>query len=123
MSKPRGGLGKYGNMTHSLNGYREWQREFALRLKSVNFSLENHYAIMYRLILSKRKRGRPQDVTDMIGALEDVFVQYNFIKDDNWRRIPRYWGEAIQGGEESIIEIYVLMSESEIPAYFQAIKK
>lgn len=118
MSKPRGQLGKYGNITHSIGGYRDWQRNLARKLASVKFTIPTDYfALIIILHISKNKRGRSQDVDDMIGGFFDSLVKFDFIKDDNWRIVTRYWSEAIQG-DRGAIEVFVATSLQDVSWFF-----
>lgn len=95
-SKPRGQLGKFGNMTHSLNGYREWQTSMKGKLEEINFSIPGD---MYGLILIfhiPKLKGHPFDLSNLQGGLEDVLVKYEYLKDDNWLRLGRYAGIALK---------------------------
>jgi hypothetical protein len=58
--KPRGGIGRYGNMTHSSKGYRQWQTKFLESLyNSANqFPGDFHCLIFFFYIKHKPARFR-----------------------------------------------------------------
>lgn len=88
-SKPRGQLNKFGNMTHSLGGYRQWQKKALDALQKANFKTPNSW---YRLLFEfhiKPKRGHKNDGSNMQGAIEDALVKGGYIIDDNWGILPR----------------------------------
>lgn len=91
-AKPRGQLGKFGNMTHSLNGYREWQSSMHNMLVKINFSMPvNLYGIVIVFHIPKLK-GHPFDCGNLQGGIEDVLVKYKYIRDDNWKVLGNYAG-------------------------------
>lgn len=113
MSKPRGQLGKFGNLTHSVGRYREFQKEIEYKLRLTNFSIPvGFFALAYVLFMGK-KRGRANDVGNMIGALEDVFVKYEYIKDDSYKHLPRFWSEAVESRNHKHFSIVIFTMEVE----------
>lgn len=110
--KPRGQLGKYGNMTHSLKGYREWQDELDKYLRIAKFIIpDNFYGIIYHFGIVKKRGGKP-DISNLVGGIEDVLVKYDYINDDNYQVIKHYFASAIQS-EKSFINIYVTDNKAE----------
>jgi Holliday junction resolvase RusA-like endonuclease len=110
--KPRGQLNKSGRMTHSLNGYREWQNEICLILSDAKFIIpENFYGIIFVFNI-KPSKGRPPDLSNLQGAIEDVLVKYKYIVDDNWKILKRYYTLGIPSTEDSI-EIFAVVDKTE----------
>lgn len=110
--KPRGQLNKYGKMTHSLNGYRQWQKQFHDAISSTTFQIpEPFYGVLFHFCL-KPQRGHPPDVSNLQGGVEDVLVKFGFITDDNVNVMPRYasWAEKTK---ESSITLYVVQNKVE----------
>lgn len=95
-AKPRGQLGKYGNMTHSLNGYREWQISIAYNLRKIEFSIPNNfYGLVFVFHIPKLK-GHPFDLSNLQGGIEDVLVKHEYLPDDNWKILGKYSGIAVK---------------------------
>lgn len=91
--KPRGAIGKQGHMTHSMYGYRDWQASIINSLSSNGFKwLPNAY-YLYDIEISS-KRGRPPDLSNLIGSWEDVLVKAGYIQDDNWKFINRFYTQG-----------------------------
>ena len=83
-AKPRGKIGKYGNITHSTGGYREWQADGIKLLKCLNVPLvTNIYA--FHITFYKKGRG---DLDNLAGAVMDLLVEAGVIADDDWVTIP-----------------------------------
>lgn len=95
--KPRGQLSGAGKMTHSLGGYRDWQNECIVRLKTVNFKLpDTFYAIVYIFYWSKQNKGRLPDGGNLRGGMEDALVKGELIKDDNVGILPRNYDNTVR---------------------------
>lgn len=119
MSKPRGQIGKFGNMTHSIGRYRDFQKELDYKLKLTQFSIPvGFYALAYVLFMGK-KIGRPNDVDDMVGAIKDVFVRFEYIKDDSYKHIPRFWSEAVESSNPKhfSIVIFTIATEKDLETF------
>lgn len=87
LSKPRGQLGKHGNITHSTGEYRNWQKNFILRLQKASPEpFEKFYAIVYVFNI-RSKAGHQPDCDNMVGAINDVLTK-KWIDDDTWQQIP-----------------------------------
>lgn len=83
-AKPRGGIGKYGNMTHCTGGYREWQDDGIKLLRCLNVpKVEN----IYSLHITFYKKGRG-DLDNLAGGVMDLLVKSGVIDDDDWSTIP-----------------------------------
>jgi Holliday junction resolvase RusA-like endonuclease len=119
VSKPRGQIGKYGNITHSSGGYRKFQQEVAERLRDMRFSIPgDFYALGYVFMMAK-KRGHLNDVGNMKGAIEDILVKEKYLKDDNWRHLPRAWEQAEESNRFSITLI-IFESVADVIYFLQA---
>lgn len=105
--KPRGELGKHGNMTHSSGGYRKWQDTFLKQLRNVAGQPYTYQKIMALVVLQSRskKRGLP-DVTNMAGAVEDTLIAAKWLKDDNFKINPRVYTDCFERSFDAI-EIYI----------------
>lgn len=105
--KPRGEIGKAGNMTHSSGGYRGWQNTFLKQLRSVAGQPHTYQKIQALVILQSRtkKRGLP-DVTNLAGAVEDTLIEAKWLKDDNFKINPRVYSECFERSFDAI-EIYI----------------
>lgn len=101
-SKPRGGLGKYGNMTHSANDYRQWQELAFEALQKSGFKIPQKWNRICFKFYIKPRRGHKFDGGNIQGAVEDVFVQGHYLKDDNVDYIPRYMGDAVVSDKDCI---------------------
>ena len=112
-SKPRGQIGKYGNMTHSMGDYMDWQKQFYWFLSTTDFAIPSDlYAIVYYFRMVK-KGGQPPDLDNQIGAVNDVLVKYEYLKDDNWKIIPRQFAFATSSNKSSI-GIYTCQNKEEL---------
>lgn len=112
-SKPRGQIGKYGNMTHSIGKYRQWQEEFKLLIASTTFKVpSSFYAIIFDFKLSPRRGGKP-DLSNLQGGVEDALVKYGYILDDNWKVLQRYYTVGTPASKSSI-DLYVCESKKEL---------
>lgn len=83
-AKPRGGIGKYGNMTHSTKGYREWQDDGIKLIRCLNVPVITD---IYSLHITFYRKGRG-DLDNLAGGVMDMFVKSGVIKDDDWVTIP-----------------------------------
>lgn len=98
--KPRGGLGKYGNMTHYANNYGQWQTETARILKSTGFEMPETFTVLsLRIFLCGR--GRP-DVENMVGAWQDLLVKHGYLKDDNFIHLPEIHAKATKSTRDRL---------------------
>lgn len=103
ISKPRGRVGKHGNITHSYGGYREFQEFLSARLMAVNFTIPDEFFCMPAIFYIGKKRGHPNDLDDLLGAVQDTLVKYNFIKDDSWKQLPAIYSEALPARESALL--------------------
>lgn len=111
--KPRGGIGKHGNMTHQLNDYSGFQRMFISMLKSTSFQIPpDFHALIFKYNL-KPKRGKAPDLSNMQGFIEDALVKSGYLKDDNWKILSRYYTFGVLA-EESSIDLFCVMSQIEL---------
>lgn len=119
LSKPRGQLGKFGNMTHSSGNYRKFQQEVYERLTELTFAIPGDFFALAYIFYMGRKKGRANDVGNMVGAIEDVLVKYKYLKDDSWLHLPRAWQEAV-ASDVFGITLLVLESASDIVYFMSA---
>lgn len=119
LSKPRGQLGKFGNMTHSSGNYRQFQQEIYERLTELNFSIPGEFFSLAYIFYMGKKRGRANDVGNMVGALEDVLVKFEFLRDDSWLHLPRAWQEAL-ASDRFGITLMVLDKPSDMVYFMSA---
>ena len=113
ISKPRGMLNRYGKITHSLGGYRQWQKEFHSHISSTSFIIPNTFhSIVFQFNITP-VRGHPPDLSNMQGAVEDALVKYKYLKDDNWKILTRFYTFATVSKQPSII-LYVAESKEEL---------
>ena len=111
-SKPRGQIGKYGNMTHGMGGYMEWQQQFFYHLTVAKFEIpDNLYALIYHFLMVKQG-GNPPDLDNMAGGVNDVLVKYEYLKDDNWKILPRLFVYGTQSQKSGIV-IYTCQTKQE----------
>jgi hypothetical protein len=115
-SKPRGGLNRYGTMTHALNGYHEYQAKIRFKLTVVygEKPLPEFWCVCYIFYSPIGKLGRKQDIDNMIGMVNDVLtpspdkhgnMSYSWLRDDSWSYLPRIWGE-VRSSKTSEIHLY-----------------
>lgn len=110
--KPRGQLGKYGNMTHSIGHYRQWQSAFVRAVKQTNFLIpSDFYAIIFHFRILP-KPGRAPDLSNLQGAVEDALVKSNYLKDDNWKILSRYYTQGSLS-DTNKIDLYIAESKKE----------
>lgn len=110
-SKPRGQLGKHGNMTHSIGGYRIWQNKILQYLKSIDLVIpQDFYGIIF-LFYIKPKAGHPLDLSNAQGGVEDVLVKGGYLKDDNWKILKRYATLGISS-DKNYIEFYIVYDKN-----------
>lgn len=106
-AKPRGQIGKHGNITHSIGTYRPWQTKVLKYLKTIDLVIpSDFYGIIFVFYL-KSKAGHPIDLSNAQGGLEDVLVKGGYIKDDNYKVLKRYATLGIPS-EKSYIEFYIV---------------
>ncbi|QVQ57107.1 RusA-like resolvase [Anabaena phage Elbi] len=111
--KPRGGIGRYGNMTHSSGGYRQWQKRFLESLKEPgNFPKKFHGLVFFFYI--KPKPGSPPDLENLQGGVQDTLKKAGCIKDDNYKYIGRYYTDHIVVEDYSRFDLYVVFSRKEM---------
>lgn len=124
--KPRGKLGKYGNITHSIGDYRIWQKTFIDYLEGIklNKTANPLYALAVIGFLRPRK-GRPSDTSNFLGAVEDALVKGKFIKDDNYKILPRVYGEIIPvtKAEPERIIMFFMKNKGEFNYFFGNIER
>lgn len=132
--KPRGSLGRHGNMTHSSGDYREWQVRFRsllyVQIKPEQFP-SDFYCLNLLLTVTKKFRGRDADRDNLIGSVFDAMqgwkdskgnVYPGWINNDNWRTIPRGYEEVREGLQPSI-EISVCSTMDEALANIEGIMR
>lgn len=95
VSKPRGQIGKHGNMTHSIGAYRGFQVEVSERLKQLEFAIPGEFFSLAYIFYMAKKKGQQNDITNMTGAIEDILVKYKYLTDDNWQVLRRCYIEAV----------------------------
>lgn len=94
--KPRGQLNKYGAMTHSLNGYREWQTEYLKHIALTEFKIPlGFYGMIFQFNI-RQGVGGLADVSNLQGGVEDILVKAKLIKDDNYRILRHYAAFALE---------------------------
>lgn len=105
--KPRGEIGKAGNMTHSSGGYRNWQNTFLKQLRNVAGQPYTYQKIQALVVLQSRSKARGlPDVTNLAGAVEDTLIEAKWLKDDNFKINPRVYTECFERSFDAI-EIYI----------------
>ena len=106
-SKPRGEIGKQGNITHSSGGYRGWQADFLKQLRKLAGRPHTYVRLAGIIVLHSRakRRGLP-DVSNMLGAVEDTLIEAKWLKDDNFKIVPRVFSDCIERNYDAI-EIYI----------------
>ncbi|XAI95745.1 RusA [Dolichospermum phage Dfl-JY23] len=110
--KPRGGIGRYGNMTHSSKGYRQWQSKFLESLSKTNsFPKDFHCLIFFFYI--KPKPGQPPDLENLQGGIQDTLKKTGCIKDDNYKHIGRYYTDHMVVKDSSRFDLYVVDNHQE----------
>lgn len=118
--KPRGQIGKHGNMTHSIGKYRIWQKEFRrlLKTQSVKPISLPIYAMLIDFGFSRSSRGRKPDLDNTRGAVQDALQKDKnnpiaYIKNDSWINLPHChdWGHF---SDKSSITIYFCQSKAEM---------
>ena len=111
--KPRGALGKHGNMTHSIGYYRKWQEGFKKHIASTSFYVPpDFYAIVFQFKLASRSGGKP-DLSNLQGGVEDALVKHKYIPDHNWKILQRYYTCGTPASISSI-ELYICQSKKEL---------
>ena len=95
-AKPRGQLGKFGNMTHSLNGYREWQASLNNKFKQIDLVIPSPLYGLIMIFHIPKLKGHPFDLSNLQGGIEDVLVKYEYLPDDNWKILGKYVGIAVK---------------------------
>lgn len=110
--KPRGALGKYGNMTHSIGLYRQWQDEFRRYIAQTSFYVpQDFYSMVFKFNLAARSGGKP-DLSNLQGGVEDALVKHKYIPDDNWKVLTRYYTCGSPASTSSI-ELFICMNKKE----------
>jgi len=101
--KPRGQLGKHGNITHSADPrYRAWQLAFKQRLAAQTLDcFDGAYGYGFLLHMPK-KAGQQPDIDNMMGGIMDCLTRdkkdpdaHYWLKDDNWRILSRCYVVAV----------------------------
>jgi Holliday junction resolvase RusA-like endonuclease len=116
--KPRGQLGKHGNITHSADPrYRTWQLAFKQRLAAQ--TLDNFdFAYGYGFIFSMpKKAGQQPDVDNLMGGIMDCLTPH-WLKDDNWRILNRCYIVAIPAIVTAQIGLIICESRAEYHSNF-----
>ncbi|AND75665.1 RusA [Nostoc phage A1] len=114
--KPRGGIGRYGNMTHSSKGYRQWQQKFLESLSNYHsseksFPIDFHCLIFFFYI--KPKRGQPPDLENLQGAIQDTLKKAGCITDDNYKILGRYYTDHMVVKDTSHFDLYLVSNHQE----------
>jgi Holliday junction resolvase RusA-like endonuclease len=110
--KPRGQIGKYGNMTHSIGKYREWQEQFKKHIACTTFYVpKEFYSMVFKFNLAARSGGKP-DLSNLQGGVEDALVKHKYIPDDNWKILQRFYTCGSPASISSI-ELFVCTSKKE----------
>lgn len=111
--KPRGGLGRSGNMTHALNDYRNFQKMFLSMLNATGFRIpDGFHALVFKYNIKPKRGGKP-DLSNLQGFVEDALVKGAYIKDDNWRILSRYFTFAHES-DVSSIDLFCVMTQDEL---------
>lgn len=112
--KPRGQLGKYGNMTHSAKSeYRKWQTKFRIRfLRLRREPIEKFYCLIYVFYLPI-KIGRLPDLDNLEGGINDALTPDKtgfpgWIKDDNISLLNYNVSRAFYKCPKGKIEIIII---------------
>ncbi|QLF85069.1 RusA [Nostoc phage YongM] len=113
MSKPRGGIGRYGNMTHSSKGYRQWQQKFLESLYNSNHPFPSDFHCLVFFFYIKPKSGHPPDLENLQGGIQDTLVKMGCIKDDNYKILGRYYTDHIVVKDASHFDLYVVSNHTE----------
>jgi Holliday junction resolvase RusA-like endonuclease len=105
MSKPRGMIGKQGNIYHSSKRYVEWNKDFIGACFRANFTPPKDFHTLAIVFYYKNKRGHLPDVDNMQGASLDALVKGKYLEDDNISIVDSLYGRSIKS-DTSYIEIY-----------------
>ncbi|AND75569.1 RusA [Nostoc phage N1] len=112
--KPRGGVGKYGNMTHSSKGYRQWQERFKISLYGSRHPFPSKFHGLVFFFYIKPKPGQPPDLENYQGAIQDTLVLLDLMEDDNYKILGRYHTDHIVVKEPSHFDLYVVSNRKEM---------
>lgn len=116
-SKPRGKIGKHGNIYHQSADYSEYQRTFNEHIKSCSFSLMMSEADLHSVLIDFHlvvKRGGKNDVDNLAGSVLDALVKYGVISDDNHTIVKRLYSQATVKPDNPAILIYFVGSKREM---------
>lgn len=105
MSKPRGMIGKQGNIYHSSKRYVQWNKEFISACFNCGFTPPTEFHTLAIVFYNKSKRGHLPDVDNMQGASLDALVKGKYLVDDNISIVDSLYGRSIKS-DSSYIEIY-----------------
>lgn len=110
--KPRGKVGKYGNIYHKDKKYTEWQNSLQKEMVRFNFDPvgDNVFALCFEFGL--KGRGLP-DVDNLAGGVMDFLVLFGYLKEDNYTVVPRILSHGLSS-PENYIKITVCYSRKEL---------
>lgn len=123
ISKPRGKLGKHGNIYHNDAKYVSFKQQIDRQMSKALMKGQKHdYPLGVALLseFTSRKRGNEYDLADnQLGALLDILVQSEYIADDS----RKYLRESIVRGIESDrnYATFWLYSSEEIDTVWQQV--
>ena len=116
--KPRGGLNRAGKMTHSKNGYRNWQKQYIDYLESIAFTVKDKrvfcLATCFNII---KKPGQQPDASNYLGGIEDVLVKGKFIIDDNYQYVPRVYSQIMVSSVDRI-NCFIIETKEDFHHFF-----
>src|SRR6476469_3332370 len=88
LPKPRGKLGRSGNIYHNDKAYTEYKKEIESNIiKAIPKSYQWHYPIGIAIIneFIPKSRGSEADIDNLTGSILDCLVQKSYIPDDSRR--------------------------------------
>lgn len=117
-SKPRGKLGRKGNIYHNDENYRLWKKQFLSCLETVQFKLPDFFYCLGFCFYIKPKRGHKPDCDNMVGSILDALKEGGYIIDDDYENIPKgIW--VAKKSEIDKISLFVMGSQKDF-VYFAA---
>ena len=119
--KPRGNIGKFGNLYHSSQSYNDFNKIFINPIKKVDFKLSEKFQYISFKFFLKPRRGHPLDGDNIQGAVQDALVKSKVIPDDNLNIINKWHGEIYTSDKDfDYIQIYFIKDKSD---FLYTIKK